>query len=234
MDFSRLRQGEIIAGIAGVALFVFMFLDWFEGGAASAQLETEEIPGLGEVPTGVGTEAEGISAWDALQDFSGFLIALAAVSGVALTGLAAAGRRVNVGDLPRGCATAALGSLAVALILWRMLANPGDLEFGIFLGLAAAIAIAVGATLALREGGFEPLVAAGGGARRSSGAGRTTTTRRAAASRSSRSSSGGSRSGGASRSRAKRSGGGSRSGAKRSSGSRSRSSSRKSSSSRKK
>lgn len=173
MDFSRLRQGEIVAAIGGIALFVFMFFDWFGGGAASVEV-TEEVPGLGEVPTGVEVEEEGLSAWDALQDFSGFLIALAAVSGIALGALAATGRRVNLGGLPRGCGTAALGSLAVALILWRLLANPGDLEIGIFLGLAAAIAIAAGAVMALREGGFEPLLPVGG-------AGAPTATMRASA-----------------------------------------------------
>jgi len=135
LDFSRLRDGEIVAAAGGFALFVFMFFHWFSG----------------------------VSGWDALQDFSGFLIALAAVSGVALGGLAASGKRLNLGEVPRGAGTAALGSLAVLLILWRFLANPGDLRIGIFLGLAAAIAVAVGALMALREDGFEPFVNVPGG-----------------------------------------------------------------------
>ena len=55
--------------------------------------------------------------------------------------------------------TAALGSLAVLLILWRMLAGSPTLKIGIFLGLAAAVAITVGALMALAEDGFRPLVA---------------------------------------------------------------------------
>ncbi|MGH2957722.1 MAG: hypothetical protein ACRDL6_12095 [Solirubrobacterales bacterium] len=158
MDFSRLRNGEVLAALGGIALFVFLFFDWYGGGEA-----------FGE---------GGISGWDALAtDVTGFVVALTAVAGVALALLAAADRRVNA-PLPRGCGTAALGALSVAIILWRMLANDGlDLKIGIFLGLLAALAIAAGAVIALREDGFEPLVAATGRARASSGGG--TATRRA-------------------------------------------------------
>ena len=65
MDFSRLRQGEIIAGLAGLALIITLFLDWYGAGDESA------------------------SGWDSLTDFDGFLIAAAGVAGIAL---AAAGR----------------------------------------------------------------------------------------------------------------------------------------------
>jgi hypothetical protein len=135
VDFSRLRNGEIVAAVSGLALFIFMFFHWFGGG---------------------------VSAWDALQDFSGFLIALAAVSGVALGALAATGQRLNL-PFQRGIGTLVLGNLAVLLILWRILANPGDLKVGIFLGLIAAAGIAIGAWMALREDGFEPLVSVPGG-----------------------------------------------------------------------
>ena len=170
MDFSRLRQGEIVAGLAGVALIIFMFLPWYGAGGDDAD------------------------AWDSLTDLDGFLIAAAGIAGIALTGLAAAGRKVNLGGLPRGCVTAALGALATALIVWRLFAQPFpgvDLEFGIFLGLAAAIGVAVGAVMALREGGFEPLVAvAGGRTRVASAASAPTTTRRAPAAPKKRSSAG--------------------------------------------
>jgi hypothetical protein len=140
LDSSRLRTGEIVAGIGGVALFVFLFFDWFsEGGAFD--------------------EGGGISGWDALGgDFSGFVVALTSVAGATLAVLAMAGQRVNI-PVPRGGVTAALGTLSVLIILWRFFANPGDLKIGIFLGLAAAVAIAVGAIMALREDGVEPLVA---------------------------------------------------------------------------
>jgi hypothetical protein len=140
LDSSRLGTGEMVAGIGGVALFVFLFFDWFSAGGAF-------------------DEGGGISGWDGLGgDFSGFVVALTSVAGATLAVLAMAGRRVNI-PVPRGGVTAALGTLSVLIILWRFFANPGDLKIGIFLGLAAAVAIAVGAVMALREDGVEPLVA---------------------------------------------------------------------------
>ena len=169
MDFSRLRQGEIVAGLAGGALIIFLFLPWF--GAPGDFTPTEEpsfenIPGIDEGPIAPPDVevAEDVSGWDALTDIDGFLIAAAGAAGIALACLAAAGRRLNLGGLPRGTITAVLGALAAALILWRMFAEPvgGEgLQAGIFLGFAAAVLITVGALIALREGGFQPLVAAG-------------------------------------------------------------------------
>jgi len=154
LDFSRLRQGEIVAGIGGLALFVFLFLDWF---------------GLGDA---------GVSGWDSLGgDVTGFIVALAALSGIALGALAAAGSRLNV-PVPRGGITAAFGWLTVGIVVWRILATPegADIKFGLFLGLAAAIAIAVGATIVLREDGYEPLITVPGLTARSSASAAPTAT----------------------------------------------------------
>jgi hypothetical protein len=137
MDFSRLRRGELVAGIGGIALFIFLFFDWYG------------------TLNGFRASADG---WDVIVDLPGFLIALAGLSGIALTSLAAAGQRLNI-PVRRGAVTATLGSLAVLLILWRMVAGSPTLKVGIFLALAAAVAIAAGALLALMEDGFRPFVA---------------------------------------------------------------------------
>lgn len=158
MDSSRLRTGEVVAGIGGLALFVFLFFDWFGG---SAQLSGS----AGNLTL----SSPGISGWDALTDLPGFLIILSAVSGMALACLAAAGQRLNI-PLRRGAFTAALGALAVLLILWRMVAGSPTLKVGIFLGLAAAIAVTVGALMALAEDGFDVLVAVPGGRTRTAAA----------------------------------------------------------------
>jgi hypothetical protein len=153
LDSSRLRTGEIVAGIGGVALFVFLFFDWFGGGA--------EV--TGSLVNGTATLSHpGVSGWDALADLPGFLIILSGISGIALAYLAAAGQRVNI-PVQRGAVTALLGILAVLLILWRMFAGSPTLKIGVFLGLGAAIAITAGALMALGEDGFQPLVAVAGG-----------------------------------------------------------------------
>ena len=158
MDSSRLRTGEIVAGSGGVALFVFLFFDWFSGGA-----ELTGSAGNLELSTA------GISGWNALSDLPGFLIILSAVSGIALAILAATGQRINI-PVRRGMITALLGTLAILLILWRMVAGTPTLKLGIFLGLAAATAIAVGALMALAEDGWQPLVAVPGGRTRTAAA----------------------------------------------------------------
>lgn len=158
MDSSRLRTGEIVAGIGGLALFVFLFFDWFGGGAEL----TGSVGNLSLTQTGV-------SGWDALTDLPGFLIILSGASGIALAYLAVAGQRLDI-PLQRGAVTALLGTLAVLLILWRMVAGSPTLKIGIFLGLAAAIAITVGALMALAEDGFQPLVAVAGGRTRAAAA----------------------------------------------------------------
>lgn len=166
MDPSRLRTGEIVAGIGGVALFVFLFFDWFGGGA--------EVSGSLVNGTAV-LSHPGISGWDALIDLPGFLIILSGVSGIALAYLAMAGQRINV-PVRRGAVTALLGALAVLLILWRMFAGSPTLKIGVFLGLAAAIAITAGALMALGEDGFQPLVAVAGGRTRAAAASAPTAT----------------------------------------------------------
>jgi hypothetical protein len=160
LDSSRLRSGEILTGVAGLSMFVFLFFDWFGGGA--------EV--TGSVLNGTATLSHpGISGWDALTDLPGFLIILSGVSGIALAALAAAGQRVNI-PVRRGMVTALLGLLATLLILWRMFAGSPTLKIGIFLGLASAVAITAGALMALGEDGFEPLVAVAGGRTRAAAA----------------------------------------------------------------
>lgn len=141
----------MVAAIGGVALFAFLFFDWFSAGIE-------------------GFDAGGVSGWDGLgTDVTGFIVFLAAVAGPALALLAISGQRLNV-PAPRGAGTAALGLLTVAIIVWRIFANPGDLKVGLFLGLAAAIAIAVGALMALREDGIKALVSVPGGRTRAAAA----------------------------------------------------------------
>ena len=146
MDSSRLRTGELIAGIGGVALVVFLFFDWFSGSGFTGNLD----------------------GWDGLgADVTGFIVFLTSVAGVSLALLAMNGMRVNL-PVPRGGLTALLAGLSIDIIIWRFFANPGDLKIGIFLGLAAAVAIAVGAVMALREDGFELVVPVPGGRTRAS------------------------------------------------------------------
>lgn len=155
MDTSRLRTGEIVAALGGLALFIFLFVDWYG-------LDVDIDEDSGAVP-----DFPGASGWESFGgDVTGFIVFFAAITAITLGALALAGRRRPMLGAPWGGPTAVLGVLAFDIVLWKILSVPEglDLEFGIFLGLASAAAIAVGGYLTLAEGGIDPLgVRAAGG-----------------------------------------------------------------------
>jgi hypothetical protein len=137
----NLRTGERIAGIAGVALLIIMFLNWW--GAPEIEIE-----GLGTVG-GTGTA----NAWEA-ADVLDILWALAAISGIALALMAATSSQVNM-PVAMSAITAGLGGLATLFILYRIIDPPfdADREYGVFLGLVAAAGITYGGWVAMQEEG---------------------------------------------------------------------------------
>ncbi|HEV7616058.1 MAG TPA: hypothetical protein VGO36_07490 [Solirubrobacterales bacterium] len=165
MDINKLNTGEKIAGVSAILLFVFMFLDWFG----------VEISGEGS-SVSFGSGAGG-SAWDAL-DFIPIILVIAIV--VALVNVFL---RLSDSDyeppVSLNVGVAILGGLSTLLILFRIIDPPGfgtfggvsvdaTLEFGIFLGLLAAIGIAFGGYRAMQEegssfGGAADKLSSGGG-----------------------------------------------------------------------
>jgi hypothetical protein len=142
VDTSKLSFGEMIAGVSGALLIIFMLiLDWWgydgiSGGASAFQ-------------------------WLSFLDIVLFLIGLIAV------GLAVARATGSMPDLPQppGLIVAAAGALAVLIILFRILI-PGDgpapdtgglveldatRKIGAFLGLIAAGGITFGGWTAMNE-----------------------------------------------------------------------------------
>lgn len=138
MDSSKLGVGETIAGISGLALFVFMFLPWY---------------GLDSVG-GFGVSGGDANAWEAFSfiDILLFLICVVVV-GLVIVALAE-----STPELPAPPSQVILvaGVVALVLILFRLIFTPGvdtggldidvDLgrKIGIFLGLIAAAGIAYG------------------------------------------------------------------------------------------
>jgi hypothetical protein len=186
LDFSKLRTGEIVASLGGVALFVFMFFDWFATDI-DVPAAGQSAPGFDDVSHGVVAKADQptVDGWDALGgDVTGFIVFLAAILAITIGVLALTNRRRGIGGAPWGGPTTAFGVLAFDIIVWRMFAIPppsDELKAGVFLGLLAAAAIVAGGYMILREGGLDLL--ASGGSSRSSGSSRTTTTKKAAAKR---------------------------------------------------
>jgi hypothetical protein len=152
MEADRLSTGEKISAVSAILLFVFMFFDWFG-------VEVSGVPGFTGDVSGAGG-----SAWDALDVIPIFLmLAIVAAIGVALIRLTDADLEPPIS---LNAIVAALGGLAVLLILYRIIDQPGGggdfggvevdvtLKLGIFLGLVAAAGIAYGGYRAMQEEGM--------------------------------------------------------------------------------
>jgi hypothetical protein len=152
MDFNKLRTGEIIAAVGGLVLLVAMFaFDWYEISGFGGLIEQ-----FGEA-VGVDT---GIKAWDG-QGFFGtianLVILAAALAAITLAILTAMSRNVAL-PVAASAITAGLGIAAVAMVLLRMVFQPGpnevvDLRFGIFLALIGAAIVAYGGWRSMQEEG---------------------------------------------------------------------------------
>jgi outer membrane biosynthesis protein TonB len=145
VDSSKLGVGEIIAGISGLALFVFMFLPWY---------------GVDSVG-GFGVSGADASAWEAFS-FIDILLFLVAVVVVGLVIVQMAESTPDMPVPPAQILTIA-GVVALVLILFRLVFAPDfntegldvdvDLgrKIGIFLGLIAAAGITYGGWRAMQE-----------------------------------------------------------------------------------
>jgi uncharacterized membrane protein YhaH (DUF805 family) len=152
MEADKLSTGEKLSAVSALLLFVFMFFDWFG-------VEVSGVPGFGGDVSGAGG-----SAWDALDVIPIFLmLAIVAAIGVAVIRLTDADLEPPIS---LNAIVAALGGLAVLLILYRIIDQPGGggdfsgvevdvtLKLGIFLAFAAAVGIAYGGYRAMQEEGL--------------------------------------------------------------------------------
>lgn len=138
----RPGTGELLAGVAGFVLLVSMFIfAWF---------------GLAGF-TG--------DAFDALDDWVNIVLVFTAFAGMALMLFGPDIPRADVA--PLGTVTLVLGALSTLIVLIHIIAPPGvsdgtvsvdlDPEFGVWFGLIASAAVAIGGYLAIQEeGAFSP------------------------------------------------------------------------------
>jgi hypothetical protein len=131
MDLRRLRMGEWLAAVSGVALLVSLFLPWY---------------GMTFYGPGSATGWESLSAIDVL-------LALVAASAVLLA-IVTATQAVPAVPIAVSALVSLAGLFALILVLLRVLDIPdwaSGREWGIWLGLAGAVGIIAGAMLAMRE-----------------------------------------------------------------------------------
>jgi len=132
MDLRRLRAGEWIAGVAGLALLVSLFLPWYEL---------------------AGTD---VSAFEAFAIYDVLLLVLGAM-GVALIVVTAYQPSPAVGIALDGL-LALLSLIVLVLLLIRVLNMPGDLDAAgaeraafAWVGLLATFGVVVGGFVAMRD-----------------------------------------------------------------------------------
>jgi peptidoglycan/LPS O-acetylase OafA/YrhL len=134
MDVRRLRAGEWIAALSGVALLLSLFLPWY----------------------GAGPDDDA-SGWQALAAVD-VALALVAAFGVSLLVITAS-QRVPAVPIALSAIVALVGLIGVVLTLIRVANVPDGFdgrELGAWLGVVAAIGIAAGAALAMRDERLSP------------------------------------------------------------------------------
>lgn len=124
MDTSRISFGEMVAGVAGVLLFVSLFMDWVDSDFASA------------------------SGWESL-DVVDILLAAIALSAVGLVLMRASGATLNL-PAPPGLIVAADGAIATIIVLTLIL-ETDDRGMGLFLAFLTSLALAYGGYTSMRE-----------------------------------------------------------------------------------
>jgi hypothetical protein len=148
MEASRLRTGELIAGVSAVALFIIMFLPWFGidfGGAEIAE----------DLGVAVPEASADFNAWESFD----FIDIVLLVTILVAVGLAVASAMAQTVALPVAASalTAGLGILSTLLVLYRVLDPVGEdgveRKFWLFVGLIAAAGIAYGGWRAMQEEG---------------------------------------------------------------------------------
>jgi hypothetical protein len=143
MDVDRLTQGEKIAGVAAIVLFISMFFAWFGFDNPASELESQ-----------FGVDVGGSFTFNAWESFD-FIDLVLLVTVVVALGAAIAKASDALIDFPLNAVVAVLGGLSTLLVLYRIVDPPGgsDREWAVFLGLVLSALVAYGGYRAMQEEG---------------------------------------------------------------------------------
>jgi hypothetical protein len=138
LDANRLSQGQLVAAIAAIALFIISFLPWF-GVSGAVTVAGTTIGG-----------SQNFSLWEIENPLDIYLLIVILVALVpAVLALMGDGADAPMASM----ASALLGGVGTLLILYQVFDTPGitDRKIGLFLGLIACAGIAVGGYLSMQE-----------------------------------------------------------------------------------
>lgn len=146
MDLRRLRAGEVLLAASGVALFVALFLPWYETGIEGAYFNRS-----------VGSVDLQLTGWEALGviDVVLALLAACALSVAVVTAV----QRVAAVPIALDAMATLLGLVALVLVAVRVLDLPDGAtgrEAGLWLALGGAAGILVGGPVAMRDERLSP------------------------------------------------------------------------------
>jgi FtsH-binding integral membrane protein len=133
MDLRRLRAGDVVASLSGVALFVSLFLPWYSA------------------------DGEEATAWQALSAIDVVLALVAALAASLLP--VTASQRVPAVPIALAAFVTLAGLIGLLLALVRLANLPGAAdgrEWGLWLGLLAAVGIVAGGAFAMRDERLSP------------------------------------------------------------------------------
>lgn len=146
MDTTRLSQGQLIAAVSAVLLFIFLFLPW----------TGIDVPEGAELPEGFD---DSFNAWQ-LQTLDIYLLIVVLVAVV--PALMAMGGNAPALPFAPAATTFLLAVIGVLLII-VLLIDPGEQQetkIGLWLGLLATAGVAVGGYLAMQDEAYGDRAAA--------------------------------------------------------------------------
>ena len=143
MTLHKVRLGDVLAGVGGLALLVLMFLPWFE--------LLEGVQDGGRI---VAPDDTAQSAWESFGPLLVFLVATALL-GIALL-VTTVFERTVAWPVAAQVFGVAIGLITLLWLLVRLLNEPGadfasDIEPAAWGGLASVVAVLAGAWLSMRD-----------------------------------------------------------------------------------
>jgi hypothetical protein len=156
MDLRRLRKGEWITAISGIALFVSLFLPWWKVPAEGAYFERS----IGEPKSGTVATWDSLTAWQVLS-VTDVLLGALAIFAIAVWLIAATARNTAPGIAAQSLLVPFALVMSIVCLL-RVLNVPEPLEpvneildirlgYGAWIGLAATFGVLIGDLLAMRD-----------------------------------------------------------------------------------
>ncbi len=144
--FKALSIGEKIILVAAVALFIIGLLPWYHAGGGTVQIGGVTVT---DVPS---VNRNGWESPGAIWSIFAVLIALAMLAVIVVKNLAKEGTLPdNIGGVTWPKIHLGAGVAIVVFVLIKLLNHSGDLGFGFYLGIIAAVALAAGGFLMFQQ-----------------------------------------------------------------------------------